>query len=390
MALARRRSLRDVSMAACLTGAGALVHGPAMAGVWTLEPQLSTSAEYESNPQLRATPAYGYSAALLLGLPASWDDGARHLDVSPSARLAKAGGDYFSKTDAFYLSSTGSVQSERSAWKATAQWSSDSTVLLEPSAGTLTRRDFPRRTAGASADWTTVPSQRATLDVTASDQVVRYSDALAFGLYDYRNLGLTASAAYAVAERYQLQLIAGTSRYEASEVGFRSLSSYLEGGIVGHPATRWSYTALFGVSRAAVDAGPQSPTGSVYQFSLSRTNLTTTLTASASRSLQPSAFGTVVRSTELALQGSWQASERTSLMLAARSARTADVFGTVAFAGQSYASVRAAASWRASELWTLDAALSWQRARLNPGDILTDGRGGTVTATRRFGKVAVR
>lgn len=382
-----RLTWTEFSVAACLGGAGSLLPGGAMAGVWTYEPQLAASTDYSTNPQLRQAAEYGYSAALLLGLAAAWDDGARHIDLSPSVRLTKAGGDYFSGMNAYYLSSLWSLQSDRSSWKASGRWASDSTVLLEPSIGTLTRSDFPRRSDGGSLDWTFHASSLATVELSASAESVGYSGALRYGLYDYRDQGLQGSLLRAVSERNQLELVVGTSRYEADEIRYTSQSSYAQGGVVGALSPRWSYTALYGLSRASADGGAQSPTGNVYQLSLTGSGLTTSVKLSATKSLQPSGFGTVVQATEYVVQGTWQDSERGTLALSARSVRTADVFGQTALATRAYAAVAADRSWLATPVWTVGMHVDWQRARANPGDQLGQAWAASLTVTRRFGKV---
>lgn len=385
----RRLMRREYSVATWLGGLGALLPGAAGAGVWTLEPQLATEADYSTNPQLSPSAAYGDSAAVLLGMPAAWDDGARHFDVSPSLRLAKASGAYYSGTNAYYLLGSASTQSDRSTWKANARWASDSTVLLAPSAGTLTRADFPRRSDSGGLEWSFGVSERAALDLSGSAESVGYSGAAQYGLYDYRDHGLQASLSQALTERYQLQVLVSTGQYTADQIRFSSTSSSAQGGIVGSLSPRWSFTALYGISRASADGGQQSPTGNVYLVSLADTGQRTSLKVSASQSLQPSGFGTVVRSTEVHVTGTWQSSERGALSLSATSARTEDVFGTLAFASRSYGAAAADWTWRASLQWTVVFDVNWQRARTNPGDALGAGWGSSLTAARKFGKVTV-
>jgi len=377
-------------MPLALIALGALLPAVTGAGVWTLEPQLSTSADYSSNPQLRESPQSGHSAALLGGLPVAWDDGAQHIDLAPSVRIAKADGDYYSNTNAYYVASSGTLQDERATLKATVRWAKDSTVLLEPTTGTLTRLDLPRRTEGASAEAQVNLSLRSSLDITVSNESVGYSGGLPFGIYDYKDQSVQATLSHAWTERRQLELVVGGSSYDAGEIGFTSRDSYAQFGLVEKLTARWTVTALAGVSQASMGGGPQeSPRGGVYQLSLKGISETGALTLSAARVLQPSAYGTMVKSTNYTAQGSWRDSERGSVEANVRVAHTSDVFGTVSFATQSYVSGSVVRAWRATPEWTVAALVGWQRARLNPEDTLGRGWSTSLTLTRKFGKVRV-
>src|SRR5271154_2788092 len=89
-------------------GAAASLYGlssPSVAGVWALEPTFGASAEYETNPLLRPAQAESGTAIIAnIGLPAQWDDGARHFELAPRVRLGEASGDSPIGADAYYFS----------------------------------------------------------------------------------------------------------------------------------------------------------------------------------------------------------------------------------------------------------------------------------------------
>jgi hypothetical protein len=379
--LGRRSRLPHWATAAC----AALACGTALGDVWTVEPRLTTMAVYASNPQLRFEPQSGEAAVLDLGVSTAWDDAGRHFEFLPDARLAATGGDYYTRTNAYYVTALGRQQTERSTSSLRAFWAGESLAATEPAAGTLTRVDIPRRIENATPDWALQVTPRVQTEWSVTAESVAYSGGEVYGLYDYRDLGLNGSMIGSLTERLQLQALVGALEYHYAEVDVHLRSTYAQLGLAGNWTPLWSYKALYGYSRQVRSVGSGSAGGNVYSLGLTRQGETTSVSAALVSSYQPSGFGTIVRSTDGTLQETWQYSERGSIAMSLRLSRTTDAFQSLLISDRSYASVNVDWSWQASPVWTVKASPYWQRQRYAATGDTGTGAGIILSATRQFG-----
>ncbi len=379
-----RRSWHALPLRAALTGV-MLASAPALGDVWTLEPRLSATAVMSSNPQLSYQPAFGDAGFLDLALATAWDDVARRVELAPEVRLADTGGDYYRNTNSYFLVESARVQSELSTWSLRSQWAYESLVAtVVPAPGTLTRIDVPRRTLTATPDWQLQVTPRWQTEWTVAAESIGYSDGVPFGLYDYRDTALSGLASYLTNEVTQLQAQIGTVSYDYSSLDERIRSSYAQVGLVGNWTPLWSYTALYGLSRVGRTGLAASASGSVYTLRLTRTTERGSWSASMVSSYQPSGFGTVARSTQAGLQGSWQYSARSTLAWSLLSAHTSDAFRALTIADRSYRSVGLDWGWQASERWSLHVAPNWQRQNYGAATGTGTAFGVVLTASRQF------
>jgi hypothetical protein len=383
---------RPARLAPGLVGAlAAGVGAPAAAGIWTVEPRFGASAEYASNPQLREPAASGYGGFLDLSLPVAYTADAVRVELSPRTRLAAAHGDYYSGQDAYYFGARLVRSSERATLTADARWAEESNATLEPAAGTLTRVDVPRRTTTASVDWSRDLTPRLSLDTRLDADDVAYGDGRRVGLYDYRDAQGSATVSYAFRELHRLQLVTGASRYRYSQLDASNSTAFVQGGLTGQWSPRWSYSLLYGWSRVSRSGSAEHPSGAVYVAKLGRDAPRWQASATVTRSLQPSGFGTIARSTESSVQAMWRLTERQSLSGTLRSARTTDAFRTLALSDRRYRSASVAWQWDASRVWQVSTTLSWQQQDVGSlfvrGASRGSGAGLALAATRRFGVV---
>jgi hypothetical protein len=366
----------------------------AAAGVWNLEPALSASTEYATNPLLRPDqPASGSALVANLGLPAEWDDGAVHFEVAPRARVAHATGDSPIGANAYYLSTLLDSKSERADWSASFRWGDDSSAVREPAAGTLLRTNVRERFIDSGTNWSGALLERTQATVGLSWQELRYAraDAAGLGLFDYRYETATGQLTQAWSERAQLQLVALASHYQLPATGYGENSYSLQAGIAGDASRIWTYRLQLGVSRLVESQTRAAASGNVFVASLNRTGLRSGWALSLTKSIQPSGFGTLASALEATTAFQWHATERLTYSATARWVDTTSSFRSDVIADRTYRALSAATSFRASEVWDLGGTVSWQSsaaaATAFQPRTAGHGFGVVVTAERRFGRL---
>jgi hypothetical protein len=365
------------------------------AGVLTIEPELSLGGEYSTNPQLRLDVAKpGEAAVAKIGMPLDWSTDASTWRLAPRGRFAVASGDSGMGAQAGYLVGSGEVRSELSKLTARAQWSDDSSVVRQPDAGTLLRSDVRQRGLDTSIDWTRVLTERTTVDATVGYQRVDYGARPAGTLYDYRVRTGSAQLNRRLSERVSLQVIAGRSRYELPETRLSNVSTFQEVGVQWSLSPLWTVKGLVGRSRASATGQRRAPTGTVYSAGVDRQGQRLALSATVQQSLQPSGFGSTVRSRETSARASWGFTERVSGSLSGRLATTTDVFGELQVSARRYRSAEAGLHWQAAMHWDVDLLASYAQVDLDAGLLYAAaagrGTGASVSVTRRFGRIHLK
>ncbi len=375
--------------------AAASVPAAALAGVLTLQPELTIGAEYSTNPQLRLDGASGGEAALArVGLPLEWTNNVDRWTLTPRARLGVSGGDSALGANAYYLAGAGDLSWELSKLALKAQLSDDSSVVRQPDAGTLTRSDVRQHGVDASVDWSRALTERVTIDVAGSIQNATYGHRTDIGLYDFRVRGVTGEFSRRMSQRISLQIMAGRSRYELPDTNYENVNTYQQAGFFGQISPQWSFKALLGRSRVSARGARRSPTGAAYVASVNRDGERVSLAFSFVRNLQPSGFGVMVQAREVSTRISWGLSERKSLFATARRVTTSDVFGSLTFSERSYDAASAGVLWQVSPYWDVNAEASYTRISIVAGllDAAANGRGtgALVSAVRHFGRVRLK
>jgi hypothetical protein len=374
-----------------LAAALGVVPRPATAGVWTATPEFSASTDYSSNPQLRLDqPVSGYAAVMNLGLPASWNGGAWLTELAPRVRLgAGAGGDSALGANAYYVSGSARLASERGSLGMTARWADDSAAIAEPAAGTLTLINIRRREDDAGLDWSHALSPRYQTGLNASWQSVSYQAVPGSGLFDYRYATLAEQSTATVTEKTQLQLVVSASRYDVPTFSYGERSYSAQVGVGGKLNERWSFSLSYGASRLQpLSAGPHI-SGAVYKASAQWQGLKSTLSAQVSQSYQPSGFGTLALTRDATLRADFRRTERLSTYLALRAATERDSFGALNYASRSYDSAVVGIVWAVSPVWDLSSELRWQRQQQRYFSSDASGRasGIVISLVRKFDRL---
>jgi hypothetical protein len=393
----RRRACRRAHQSLALAIAGLACAAPhaSRAGVWTLEPSLAASTEYATNPLLRPDqPESGYALVANVGLPAQWDDGARHAEITPRIRAARASGDSPIGASAFYLSAAADLPTERSDLSTSLRFGNDSSAIREPAAGTLIRTDLRQSVLDAEAAWTDALSERLQSRLAAAFQSLNYLDratALAAGLYSYRYGTVSGQLLRPLTERTKLELVGQGSRYEANAAPGQQSTYSLQAGLAGTATALWNYQLRVGRSLTEDSVSGQRSYGSVYLARLERAGERSTGSASLTKSIQPSGFGVLAQSTEAAVSWRWAATERLSGFVTARRSQESSFARGSTLVQRDYESMAAGLALLASETWTLTAQLSWQQ--ISTGATAFEsaqsghGYGALISAERRFGRV---
>jgi hypothetical protein len=377
-------------------GAAASLFGlasPAVAGVVTLEPAFSSSAEYETNPLLRSTqPESGAAIVANVGLPVQWDDGARHAEFAPRARLAKANGDSPIGANGYYLDTLVDVPTERSDLSASLRWGDDSSAIREPAAGTLIRTDLRERVIDAAASWQEALTDRTRGTLGVSWRSLNYAEtqkAAAYGLYSYRYGTASAQLSDAWTERTRLEMIGQASRYELLGGPTQQYTYSLQAGLAGSLSKIWNYKLLLGESLLAETGGVRDR-GTVYVASIARQGLRSTWSASVTKSIQPSGYGTLLQSVQAAADFHWSATERVEFFVTGRASKDRSSFEAFSLANHTYGSLAVGSSVLASETWTVTGQFNWRQLTSTATDVesATSAHGYQVllTAERRFGR----
>jgi len=360
----------------------------ARAGVWNATPELALSGEYASNPQLLLSqPEQGSAAVLNVGLPTAWNDGARQFELAPRARLAASNGTSPIGKDAYYLAGSARSDGERGSISVNGRWADDSTALLEPTTGTLTRLDVARRQVDAGLDWKRALTERVQSDLNVGWQAVDYAEVPNSGLLDYRYLPASATVQADVNPRTQAMLLLSAAKYESATTGVRQDSQSVQVGIARQWTEKWNYSLLIGRSRVTAPGLSDQSLGAVYAANIGWHGLTSSITASVTQANQPSGFGTLALTREAILRTDVRYSERLSGYLALRAVAERDSFNANTFESRSYASAYAGAVWAASPVWDVSVAVNWQQQRYKSSDQTGSSVGAIVAAARKFGRI---
>lgn len=390
--MSRDRHPGSAAGGALLAATAAAWSAGAGAGAWSVEPTVAASTEYDTNPLLRPDEARSGSALVAnASAPVAWDDGARHFEIKPSARLARADGDSAIGASGYYVTVRGDAPTERSDLAAMVRWGDDSTAIREPAAGTLIRSDLRQSLVDSDLGWNHAVTERLQMRFAGSWQSLRFDDeprALENGLYSYKYATVSAEVLGRLTSRTQLEWLTQASRYDVSTARPREYSYSTQLGVVGSLTELWSYEFRYGRSRTE-DAGATSrSTGTVYLARLTHRRERLDWSVSMNRSIQPSGFGQLAESQERSGTLRWSLTERLALDLAARRSDTKSTFYGYDIARRHYESLSGGAAFEAAPEWTLRAQISYQQVRVDPtlfeALVAGHGYGISVSVERRF------
>ncbi len=383
------------------TARRAVVLGASLLGVsavWadsvqTTEPTISLGSVTSSNPQLFATDAkQGSAVVATLDLPFEWRHDTLTWTTTPLVRFGTGSGDAAVSKSVVSLGSLLENKTERSDITVGGSYLSGSNAAQEPSVGTLTRVDVQTRVYGAQVGLTRKLTERVDVNVHAASQTLEYNATSALGLYSYRYLTGGAQLSMTISEHERLVISEDAGQYEVSGLSVTDKSNSLSAGLYGQAGELWSYQLSGGLNR--IQAGSASKTNSfTYSAMGARSFERASVSLAASRSPQPSGFGTLATTQSETLRATIKGTERLSYTVTGRWDATSNSSLQVLLPNRSYRSFAAGIAWRMTPVWDLTADVNWSQVETN-ASLFSEGssahaNGVSLTLVRRFGPLHI-
>jgi long-subunit fatty acid transport protein len=300
--------------------AAALGLGPAVApaGVWTVEPKLSLSAEYGSNPDLLVTqPLSESDGAVLAELPTTYTAGGDSFALLPRLRLGTAHSYASYNSNYWYLDAVAAMNHERFQGSVTAGASSDSTLHSGLEALQIGKPNTRRDGREASANGQYAVTER--LSVAAGVNWTRALFPVDSGLDSFDYTAGSLNFQYALTPRLSLTAGAGDGRLHGLAGATDSTTENWTVGAKFQVSQIWNLSLSAGNAREAdsyylpMSSTTEARSVAVYGATLARQSERSTFTVTANRSVQPTGFGVLAVETLASAAESYQASERWTL-----------------------------------------------------------------------------
>jgi hypothetical protein len=287
----------------------------ACAGVWTIEPKLSVTAEYATNPDLLVTNPQSQSVqALMLDVPTTYTADSNSFALLPRVRVGNASTYASYNSNYWYLDAVAAMNHERFQGNITAGASADSTLHSALEATQIgrpnTRRDG--RQAGATGNYSL--DERTTVSASVDWLRALYPPDSGLDSFDYTSG--SASAQYASTERLTLSASVGIGFFHDQNGQVTSTTDNYTVGLKYKLRPVWALSASVGEARLSEtyyfpSGSIKVPgSGTIYSVTLARQGERSNLSAGANRSVQPTGFGVLAVQTAASVAESYQASER--------------------------------------------------------------------------------
>ena len=338
-----------------------LASGATHAAEWMLTPNVSASAQTQSNPSLQ--PDEKSKDEIATGLAAT----AAFSVTRESERLSLA----FKPNFSFYrypdsnqldrneqhLDSSLKWRGETSTWSGSVAVARDTTLTSELGNTGITQGNQRHEFHDVQLGPTWQLTERWSTQASVGSSVNRYPGAASAFLEDYRYDSVGLGATYVVSERASVSLSGSAARLHNLEQGedSRNASVTLTAQYAWSPV--WNMN--LGVGPSLVRLNGTSEHGLVYRASLSRGFERSSLALSAARSQQPSGSAIITNIEQASLAFSTALAERVSGSLNASYSRRSNVFRAfnVDINRVTYTRLEAALSWRVSPSWQVGAGV---------------------------------
>jgi hypothetical protein len=419
--------------AARLLAAAMFLSSHSRAGVWGLDPVLGFSGDYASNPALldiaHTSEVHG---AVLLDAPTSYNGDAFKLSFFPSFRLGNSGGYSSLDSDYEHFNVKGEFDTERSVLSVSGGVARDSSIALfaEPVGangasgvaynGLLDgKAGVERNSAAADVNWGRSLTERSDFNVDINSMKVRYAEPASLAtlvdaptLIDYSYTSITPTLGWASSERGKLTAAASIGRYKSlSGAQTESTNANLQLGYIHQLNELWSLTATAGYSRAIdkideiekvlkfAPSGSEivvvsrtlesAQNGSVYSVNVSRQATLLLVTLAASRQLVPSGFAYLSRQSSYVVAASYTASERWTVganlsWVQSQNPAVRDLAGATDIK-TGYVSL--SASWQWTEHWNVGLSASHVIDKPSPNLELSSSSIG-IKLSRKFNRIS--
>ena len=264
----------------------------APAAPWYVEPDLTASAVYQTNPQLYVDEARSGSGAIAtLDLPFTWSDGASSLVLHPVANAGFARG--ATGLGEHNRSISGSGNHAGDSGSVRGNFELDHTDLFGPKANDL---GVVRPVGYAQSDYysggaTWLASELTSVDLDAARSAVSYHTEGPSPYVDYIYNTYIGKLTHVATEKLQALVTLSYSDFSPLKGVFGTRERSLQVGGAYRFNDYVKATVTFGRSNPVRKVDRLSTQGLVYSAQLTDTHPRTTLTLSASQSRQPGALG---------------------------------------------------------------------------------------------------
>ncbi len=355
---------------------GLLSNVSAIAAQWTASPSFSWSADDNDNRRLDFVKRP--SRALQLSGAAELRAAMETLDISvtPSVRFSRYDGDSALNSTDVGLALSANKIGEVSRFNFQASESRDSTLTSELRDTGIIEGRQQRETVAVGLGATHVFSPTIMLTGAAGWQRIRYDNAAASGLVDYRYPYASAALSWQTSALWRLSLRAEGTQLEAPTIGLTSRNQSLRMLADWRPSERLSFGLAFGES--ATKARRASDRGLIYSASLKWSGLLTEVSVTAGRDVAPTGRGVLVTRDEASMSVSRQLSPRLALGANASFNRNEDLLFGILRNNRRYWSADSSLSWRVTETCTLTGKLSLGRAAIDLPSLTANSRGASL------------
>jgi hypothetical protein len=397
----RSSRLRRALIAACSL-LGLIPACESLAEPLGLEPSLSLSSLYDSNPFLVPSGRAAGAGAVQASFPLTYTTDAQSFDLGTSFRFAKTVGDTQLLTDYQYVNVDWRLTTELDTVTTTAAVHRDTTFYDTYENAAVRGHSLPRLDESAGLAWQRALSERSHFQFSSSYDQENFSEESGLRLQSFNYAQASASYDRTLTERWTSNTAVGYGHYDLRETDSTNGNRFVQTSVSGALGERWTGSAQIGYSRVSSSAravlliGPlyvpiheSSSTGvNSYSFNLNRAGDGWSAVLSAARTVQPSALGQVLAQENVSLGIGVPLSERLTFGASVRESEQSDPLQhTVGVGGSRYYAVEAHANLQWAEHWSVSVmtGYNWQRLGGQAGN--GTNLGATLTLTRQFDRI---
>jgi hypothetical protein len=364
------------------------------AAPWIVQPSVQITADYQTNPSFDTVHArHGQSESIGFSLPMASELGRHQFSITASGQAYDARGVSDGNRFGYGIDGSWSRAAERGALNFNAGRTRTSLLKSDrPDLGTARDSGYQNSTRAAlNGNWQITERDQLGSYVSLSKE--QYDVAPGSSLVDGSFYGAGGSYSRALHPRIRLSLNASVGRSDADDAARRSSNFSSQLGVSYQFDEYWSLQASGGISGVRNSTSGARHSGVTYSASLSRAMEYGSLAASASRSLQASAFGTSVRQDAVTLTWARSLSERVSFSSGLSWTRSSDTAVGFNLDRREYRQAHLSVSIALSPDWSMSASLNHTRSSSDSLFAVSGSSAksttGALSLSRRFGPLSL-
>jgi hypothetical protein len=331
----------------------------ASAAQWDMLPQLSLTADTDTNRRLEVPPRPSDGAVLGGGFAITRKTEVSTFSLIPRGSISRYSGDDALDSEDWGVNSMYHRGGERFALDAQAAISDDSTLTTELGETGFVEGNTRRHFIQASTSLTQYLGTRHLLRYQLGMSDIDYDRTLGTGLVGYRYPSFDLLYAVTMSPRLDVTLSANAARLEVPLTRVETDTRGAQLGFRFRVSERFDLEARAG--RTNTQARGRSDEAQSYFASASWHDERSNLALSLSQDVQPNGIGILVHAEDLRLAYSFRLTERLMLDTSARASVREDTEADLRRYDYRFGVVSLALSWKLDESWTLGVAGSYVR-----------------------------